>query len=354
MRVLHINLARGWRGGERQTLLLMQSLRACGVESVLVAQAGEPLPLRALEAGIEVIELSRPWILRGLSLGSSFDVVHAHEAHALQVAAFWKWINHRPLVATRRVVFVPSQGIFTRFKYRQADRVVAISQGVRTVMAAWGVPVASLQVIHSALPIEDLSQPGRVAELRARFAGRKVIGCVASLTAEKDHATLLRAAKRLGETRPEAIFVLLGDGKLRGKLEEQACEFGLANIAFEGHQQDPYSYYKVFDAFVLCSRDEGLGSSILDAFVYGVPVIATRAGGIPEIVIDGVTGILATVGDDDAVARGLAEVLADAALRDRLSRGAHELLERDFTVERMAERYSAIYNKLTEKRGITR
>jgi len=354
MRVLHINLARGWRGGERQTLLLMQSLRACGVESVLVARAGEPLALRALEAGIEVIELRRPWILRGLGLGSSIDVVHAHEAHALQVAAFWKWINHRPLVATRRVVFVPSQGVFTRFKYRQADRVVAISQGVRTVMAAWGVPIASLQVIHSALPIEDLSQPGRVAELRERFAGRKVIGCVASLTAEKDHATLLRAAKRLGETCPEAIFVLLGDGKLRADLEAQTRELGLTNIAFEGYQQDPYSYYKVFDAFVLCSREEGLGSSILDAFVYGVPVVATRAGGIPEIVIDGSTGILAAVGDDDAVARGLAGVLADGGLRDRLCRGARDLLERDFTVEHMAKQYNAIYNELAENRSTAR
>ncbi len=351
MRVVHINFAKGWRGGERQTLLLMQGLRAQGVESALAARKGEPLAQRAREAGFEVSELRRPWMLRG-GIARNFDIMHAHEARALQVAAIWKLTHPKPLVTTRRVDFSPSDSPFTRFKYAQANRIVAISVGVRVVMEAWGAHADALRVVHSAISLEDNSQPGHVAELHKRFAGRKVIGCVAALVGHKDHATLLRAAKRLLTPNPDVLFLLLGEGELRLQLEATVQELGLTNVIFEGYQSDPYSYFKIFDAFVMTSREEGLGSSILDAFAYQVPVVATKAGGIPEMVKDGETGLLCEIGDDEAVARSLDRVLQDVTLRDRLTTGAHALLEREFTADRMAERYVEIYKDIAgQKKG---
>jgi glycosyltransferase involved in cell wall biosynthesis len=346
MRVLHINLAHGWRGGERQTLLLMQGLRALGVESALVARVREPLAARAREAGFEVLALRRPWLLRG-GAARLFDIVHAHEARALQVAAVWKLTNGRPMVATRRVDFTPSRSPLTRFKYAHAGRIIAISNGVRRVMLAWGARAESLRVVNSAISTDDLSRPGRVAELRVRFEGKRVVGCVAALVGHKDHATLLRAARRVQEVRPDVLFVLLGEGELRNALEAQVQKLGLTNVIFEGYQADPYSYFKVFDAFVLTSREEGLGSSILDAFMYGVPVVATAAGGIPELVKHGETGLLCEVGDDRVIAESILGLLGDPSRRAALAQAARKHLEQHFTVDIMAARYLEIYTELT-------
>jgi len=349
MRVLHINLAKGWRGGERQTLLLMEGLRELGVESVLLARPGEPLAERAGMGGFRVVTPAPPLVLRW-NLARQFDLIHAHEARALQLAAVWKLMVRTPLVATRRVDFSPSRGFPTRFKYAQTDRIVAISNGVREVMARWGAGEEKLDIIHSAVPLHDQSRPERAVELRARFAGHRTIGCVAALVGHKDHATLLRAAARLQASHPNVRVVLVGDGELRSALEAQARDLGLRNVVFEGYQTDPYSYFRLFDVFVMTSREEGLGTSILDAFAYGVPVIATRAGGIPEMVKDGESGLLVDVGDDKAVAFALGSVLNDAQLGRRLVEGGRARIAADFSIASMAARYRALYEDLLKDR----
>ncbi len=343
MRVLHINLSKGWRGGERQTLLLMQGLRTRGVESVLAAPTSEPLAERAAADGFDVVPLRRAWRTKA-------DVVHAHEARGLQAGVFWKLLHRRPLVATRRVDFRPGSGPTTRLKYAQADRLVAISEGVASVMRAWGASPDRLRIVHSAVTTEDQSDPARVGELRTRFAGKKIVGCVAALVGHKDHATLLRAAQRIQRDHPEVVFLLLGDGELRGALESQAHTLGLNNVVFEGYSNTPYSYFPVFDVFAMTSREEGLGTSILDAFVYGVPVVATNAGGIPELVRDRVSGLLCAVGDDAAVANAIAEILKDRALADTLRAGARHRLLEEFTVDQMASRYLAMYEEVQTQR----
>jgi glycosyltransferase involved in cell wall biosynthesis len=340
MRVLHINLSKGWRGGERQTLLVMQGLCARGVENLLAARPSDELARRAAAEGFEVLP-------GGLGcLRANADLVHAHEARGLQFAAVWKLSHRQPVIATRRVYFRPSSGPLTRWKYGSADHVVAISQAVATVMQQWGTPADRLSIIHSAVDTADQSLAERVAELRARFKGKRVVGCIGALTPEKDHAMLLRAARRLQDARPDVMVVLVGDGELRGPLEVQARELGLSNLVFEGFQVDPYSYLKAFDVFALTSRAEGLGSSILDAFAYGVPVAATAAGAVTELVREGDTGLLCAIGDDEALARNIVRILDDAPLADHMKKGARELVMRDFTVDGMVTRYFDLYQQL--------
>jgi glycosyltransferase involved in cell wall biosynthesis len=117
-------------------------------------------------------------------------------------------------------------------------------------------------------------------------------------------------------------------------------------VSLEGYQADPYSYYPVFDVFVLTSNEEGLGSAILDAFFYGVPVVATAAGGIPEMVKPNETGLLCPIADDSAVANAILALLNDATLAKRLTLSARTMLESEFTVRKMAERYAAVYREL--------
>ncbi len=346
MRIVHVNLAKGWRGGERQTLLLMEGLRSAGVDSILVGRAGQPLAERARALDFDVREIRKPFMLHGRHL-SAGDLVHCHTAGAaLQLAAVWKPIFRKPLIVTRRVEFPPGRGPLTRWKYRQADRIVAISEGVRTAMADWGASAASMPVIYSAVDAGDRSQPATVARVKARFDGRRIVGCVASLSESKDLPTLLRAAQRIQRAVPSATLILLGDGELRPALEAQARSLGLDNVVFEGFQPDPHSYYRCFDVFVLTSKEEGLGTAILDAFKYGVPVVATCAGGIPEMVRDGETGLLCAIGDDAAIAGAVERILADSALARRFVVGGRELLKRCFTVDAMVSHYVAVYHGL--------
>jgi glycosyltransferase involved in cell wall biosynthesis len=342
MKILHINLERGWRGGEQQTLYLMDGLRSLGHESALLARWNRDLVSRVRAAGFPVIVISKPFVLHGRHV-QGHDIIHAHETRGLQIASLWKRVYGKPLIYTRRVDNPPGSHLFNRWKFGQVDRLVAISRKVSDVMARWGYDPDRIRVIHSSVPCTNDLDREALDALKTRFRYRKVVGCVASLEKRKDHATLLRAAKIVQEEMPDVVFVLVGDGDMRAGLEKQASALGLENVVFEGYRADPFPYYGVFDVFVMPSREEGLCSSILDAFRYWVPVVATDAGGIPELVTHGETGLLARVGDDPGIAACIMRMLGDSGLRQGCTRRAHAFLMKGFTLENMAGAYERVY-----------
>jgi glycosyltransferase involved in cell wall biosynthesis len=177
-------------------------------------------------------------------------------------------------------------------------------------------------------------------------AGLPLIGNVAALADHKDHPTFIDAAARLTATGLDARFVVIGDGELRAELEARSRAAGLAGrLHFLGFRADVPRLLPELDLFLFTSKTEGLGSSVIDALACRVPVVATRAGGVPEIVEDGVSGLLAPVGDGAALAAAAARVLADAGLRERLVvAGAGRA--QAFTVSAMAERTLALYREL--------
>jgi len=346
MRIVHINLERSWRGGERQVLYLMEGLRGLGHESHLIARVNEGFVSRAMDRGFPVHVISKPYLCRGRLL-SGFDVVHAHETRGLQVAAAWKVLNGRPLIFTRRVDNSPSRNPLTRLVYGRIDRMGVISMVISRVMTAWGFEPARIRVIPSAVKTERMASADAVSQLKARFGAKRVVGCVASLEWRKDHHTLLRAASIIQGLRDDVAFVLVGDGALRPDLEKEAQRLGLKNVVFEGYQDDPYPYYLLFDLFVMTSKQEGLGSAILDAFAHEVPVVATDAGGIPEIVRHGDTGLLVDTGNAGQVAQAVLRMLEDEDLRQRCTHNARKLLEMGYSIDGMARAYERIYREVT-------
>jgi L-malate glycosyltransferase len=345
MRVMHINLERNWRGGERQTLYLMEGLRELGHESQLIARPNEMFIDQVSKKGFPVHIINRPFLIRGKLL-SGFDIIHAHETRGIQLATLWKHIHARPVIATRRVDNPPSGNFLTRLMYSRLDSLVVISQKISSVMVKWGIGDGKLDVIPDAIDTKRLLSDDSVKKLKERFRAKKVVGCVAALEKRKDHSTLLRAASIVQDKRDDVIFLLLGDGILKEELTAQAEEMRLRNVVFEGHQQDLYPYFPVFDVFVLTSKEEGLGSSILDAFFYHVPVVATAAGGIPELVRDRHTGLLAHVGNPHMVAEHILMMLEDEALRKRCTENAYAALAGRFTIDAMAKSYDEIYRRL--------
>lgn len=345
MRIVHINLERSWRGGERQVLYLMEGLERLGHHCHLIARCNESFVSRVADRGFPVHVISKPYLFSGYLL-AGFDVIHAHETRGLQVAAAWRPLNRQPIVFTRRVDNPPSRNPLTRIVYGSVDRLAVISQAIGSVMSSWGFDASRIRVIPSAVYTERTVSADAVARLRDRFSGKKVVGCVASLERRKDHLTLLRAASMVQAMRHDVVFILVGDGALRDDLVAETRRLGLEHVVFEGYQDDPHPYYGVFDLFVMTSRQEGLGSAILDAFAHGVPVVATAAGGIPEIVRHEDTGLLAEAGDVNQVAQAVLRMLEDMELRERCVSNARKLLTEGYSIDSMARSYERIYREV--------
>jgi glycosyltransferase involved in cell wall biosynthesis len=356
MKVVHVDSAASWRGGQNQVLLTARAMAARGHEVVLACRRGGALAARAHEAGLEVREVSfrgdlwpaAAWALARVLREVAPRVVQLHDPHALSAGllarAGWPRV---PIVATRRVDF-HLKGALSRAKYRAAARVVAVSGAIADVLEQDGIARSAVRVVYEGVPDRAPAPGGREA-LRALGIpdGVLVVGNVAALTDHKDHRTLLDAAARVVRDRPDARFVVVGDGELRAPLEAQARALGLGErCVFAGFRTDLDVLLPAFDVFCLSSHMEGLGTSLLDAMAFARPVVATRAGGIPEAVTDGVTGRVVPARDPQALATALADLLGDAARRAAYgAAGRARFLER-FTAERMAAATLAVLEEV--------
>ena len=356
MKVLHVDSGREWRGGQNQVLLTCSGMSARGHQVTLACRRGSPLEARARAAGVEVApvdfggELSpRPaWQVARVTARMQPDIVQAHDPHAITAAHLaWRATARRRLVATRRVDFVP-RGPLARWKYRAAGRVIAVSAAIRHILAGSGIDDTKLRLVYEGVRDRAPAAGGRASlEALGVPPGAPVVGNIAALADHKDHETLLRAAAAVRASRPDARFVVVGDGERRASLEGLAGELGLGGyVFFTGFRDDVDALLPAFDVFCLSSHMEGLGTIVLDAMAFARPVVATAAGGIPESVVDGETGRLVPVRDAAALARALLEVLADPARAAALGQAGRRRFERHFSAERMVSETLAVYEEL--------
>lgn len=348
MRVVHVDSASGWRGGQNQVLLTAQGMAARGHEVVLACQRGGVLESRARAAGLDVRPLvfrgdlwpAAAWGLAGLMRRFAADAAQLHDPHALSAGVLARAMGARtPFVATRRVDFPVKRGL-SRAKYRRAGRVIAVSRAIADVLEAGGLAGHAVRVVYEGVR-DRAPQPGGREALRELGIpdDAPVVGNVAALTDHKDHQTLLAAAATVVARVPAARFVIVGDGELRGALESRARELGLRDrCVFAGFRTDLDRLLPAFDVFCLSSHMEGLGTSLLDAMAFGRPVVATGAGGIPEAVTDGVTGRVVPVRDAPALADALVDVLQDGGKRAAFGAAGRERFRERFTADLMVER----------------
>lgn len=345
MRVLHVDSAASWRGGQNQVLLTALGMARGGHEVAVACRAGGVLAERAREAGLAVHPLRfhgdvSPLAalgLRRLLRSLRPEAVQLHDPHAAAAA----WLAGRSgarRVAVRRVDF-RLRRLLSRRKYLACDHVVAVSRAIATLLAADGLPSRQLSVVYEGVPDRLPAAGGREALRELGIPeGAPVVGNVAALTDHKDHATLLEAAAALRRQLPEARYVVVGEGELRATLEAQAARLGIADrVIFAGFRRDLDRLLPAFDVFCLSSHQEGLGTSLLDAMCFGRAVVATAAGGIPEAVEDGVTGRVVPVRDPAALAAALLEVLGSPERREALGRAGRARFLARFTAERMVE-----------------
>lgn len=335
LRVLMVDSERSWRGGQEQVRLLIRGLVDAGAAVTLAAPADGVLFERAASLGVARMDWSaRPRglaVLRRAMAAGGFDVVHSHasRAHGAVAVARLGLAARPPHVVSRRVDFPVGRGPFGAWKYRRgAEAYIAISREVREVLIAGGVPAARIALAPSGIDLDKFAGGRDPEAVRAEFGldpGTPVVGNIAALAPHKSQADLLRAAARVLAGRSDVRFFIVGEGRLRPDLERLAGSLGIAGqVVFTGFRPDALDLMRMFDVFVMSSYLEGLGTSIMDAQAAGIPVVATRTGGIPEIVEDGVSGLLVPPRSPEHLAAALLRMLSDPGLRDRCSRGGRD------------------------------
>lgn len=369
MRSLHIDTERTWRGGEQQLFYTLEGLRERDLPATLLAQPSSLLLQRALAAGLDArefpirgeLDLEAARHLARLLRNERFDIIHAHTPHAHAIALLARWFtlaNRLPkLVVARRVDFrIRRRGDLLGLgasKYNRADAIVAVSQAVRDILIRDGVAPDRITVVYEGIDVGRIERaPDHRQEIRASLGLRgseRLVVNVAALTAHKGQRYLVAAVPAICAACPDAHVAVFGEGELRDDLQAQARELSLGDrlilAGFRPPEEIP-SILKAADVFVMSSVEEGLGTSLFDAMAAGTPIVATRAGGMPEIVRDGETGLLVRARDSAALAEAVLRLLKDAARARRLADAAGAFVRSEGTKERMVEQTVKLYREL--------
>jgi hypothetical protein len=284
------------RGGQWQALYLIRGLIAAGHRARLLAPAGSPLMNAAAAQQVDVQPLGIGRLLRA---AAGVDLVHAHDARAHTRAL----IASKPLVVSRRVAFPVRRNIASWWKYRRPVHYLAVSQCVKRILMEAGIEPEKITVVHDGVPVDSWPKTG---------------------------------------DRSRVLAVDLEDPGKGKKLIEEAAALADIPVHFSDNLIRDLPEAAVF---VYITDLEGLGSAVLLAMAAGAPVLASRAGGLPEIVDDGATGLL-TSNEPPAIAKQIQRLLADRPLALRLAARARSRVEKEFSLERMVNETLRAYERI--------
>jgi glycosyltransferase involved in cell wall biosynthesis len=358
--VLHTESSLGWGGQENRILNEMLGLRALGHRALVACKPGARLGQRAREAGFEVFEvrmrnaLDLPSVLRlrRFMREQGVQIVNTHSGRDTQLAglAARSLGRNRPRVVRTRHLALP---ITSRVGYALLpDHVVTVSGFVREFLAKAGVPAERITSVPTGIDLSRWTADPAGGTLRAELgipADAPVIGTVAILRRKKGHAELLEALPAVLERFPQAHAVFAGDGPQKENLERRIGELGLnGRVHLLGLRRDVANVLQSLDVFVLPTHQEALGTAFIEAGVMGLPAVASRVDGVPEVVIHGETGLLVPVGDSHAIAAALIELLDDPERRRRLGQNARARAQKYFSRESMVDGMVAVFRRLLE------
>ncbi|MBI5333743.1 MAG: glycosyltransferase family 4 protein [Burkholderiales bacterium] len=363
MKVLHVEAGMHLYGGALQVVFLLRGLQARGIDNVLACPAGSAIAQEAaphariaalpMKGDADVMLVGR---LRRLMRQLRPDLVHLHSRRGSDI---WGAVAARlegvPVVLSRRVDN-PEPPWLARLKYRLHDEVVTISDGIRQVLRAEGVPEAKLHCVPSAVDTERYRPDrGALAWFRQTFGVQDdelAIGMVAQLIARKGHATLLDALPAVVAQQPRLKVLLFGQGPLQQELAQRIAADPLLarHVRLPGFRKDLDRVLPCLDVVAHPAFMEGLGVSLLQAAACGVPVVAGRAGGIPEIVRPGLNGELIEPGDAPALARELGKLLGSPELRRAYGQAGRQWVMAHFSIDAMVEGNLAVYSGLLARR----
>lgn len=324
-------------------------MRALNHKAVLVAHPEGELYRRASEGPDLVplaprteVDLSTAWKLSRIIRQWKPEIVHAHDPHAISMAglalSFGAPDPRPPIVASRRVDFHLQSHSFSRWKHRQVDLFIAASDAIERVLEQDGIPSSRIVVVHDGIDVAKIQRLPALS-IHPEFwlpSGVPVIVNVGALVPHKGHKFLVDAMPHVRREVPDAHLIIFGEGELQQALERQIKELHVEkHVLLAGFRKDVLQLMKSADLFAMSSVTEGLGSTLLDAMAMKLAVAGTDAGGIPEAVVHGETGLLAPAGDARALAAAIVRLLKDKALRERMGAAGLARVTSQFGVSRL-------------------
>ena len=379
VKVLHVHTLPVVSGSGINTFLCMKGQHDAGFDVSLACAPGGALLERVTENGMKVFPLKHMvWPLHPiqdplvvgelfrLMRREGFAVVHTHNSKAGFLGRLAARLARVPVVVhtVHGFAFHDAEKPWKRMFYRTAERLAArlcdklivISQP----LIEWAVkekiaPRSRMVKIYSGIEVEAFGKPVDCAALRRSLGLSSedfVVGEVAKLWPGKGHDVLFGAAARLRNFIPNLKILLIGDGGLRSQLERLAHELKLdGRVVFAGFRSDVAALTQILDVAVLPSLFEGMGRAVVEAQAAGKPVIGTRVGGIPDLILNGVTGLLVEPNHVEALAWAIEKLAADPALRAQMGRNARSAVDERLSARHMSEKTIEIYRALLREKG---
>ena len=363
MMIIHIDTGKTWRGGQQQAFYLHQALLQRGYDSTMVCKHKSIMALKCHEHNLKY---------KTLSLNSEIDILsaykiaryakkhkavilHLHTAHALSIG-LWVKIFYRPikLIAVRRVDFSIKKSIFSYLKYNNnlLDILVCISKNIYNVAIKDGISEEKLRVIYSGIDTQRYSlknireRESYNREIRDRYDIPReniLIGTIAAYADHKDYPTLLKAASIVTTQKDNITFLSIGGGEVSKEIKDLHKSLRLENrFIIAGFQEGVKQHLHSFDIFVLASKMEGLGTTILDAMSAEKPIVACNSGGIPEMIEHNVNGLLAKRENPSDFAKKMLQIIDDRDLQRRLSAQAATDVQK-FSIQNTIEQNIELY-----------
>ena len=354
--VVHVEAGKHLYGGALQVFYLMRGLMKKNVRNVLVAPQGSAIA----DASRGIVDHVHAIPMKGdLDIGFIFrlkkilkqenaDIVHLHSRRGADVlGGIAAKLAGVKCVLSRRVDN-PESRLLVKLKYPLYDRVITISEGIRRVLISEGVPAEKITCVHSAVDIDKYSQPADRAWFLNEFSlpeNAKVFAVIAQLIQRKGHRYLLQVLPELLQRHPDLYVLFFGKGPLQQDIEQQLAqpEFQ-GRVRLIGFREDLERVLPCLYGVVHPADMEGLGVSLLQAAAAGVPIIGSNAGGIPEIVHDGVNGYLIPVGDTQRLQERFEHLLNNSKQAQELGTNGQHIAQENFSINTMVRGNLAVYS----------
>lgn len=356
--ILHIDTGKGFRGGQQQAFYLHKILIERGYNSLFICKSGSKLESRLKAENLPYATLPlmgefdvySSYKVAKIAKNRQYSIICLHCSHSLTTGVLAKGLFNKKLklIGIRRVDF----HIRKKLKYNTPilDKIVAISEKIKSVLLSDGIDENKIDVIRSGI---DTHKFDNAQELTLRNElnltnNDLIITTVAALTGHKDYPTLLKCAEIVLNKYKNVHFISAGDGKNSDEIKELASGLNLNNrFHFLGYRNDVGNILKSSDIFVLSSKEEGLGTSLLDAMSVSLPIVATNAGGIPEIVKNELNGLLVEKKSPEKLADGLSRLIEDKNLREKFGRQAKDYVE-NHSILKTVDSYEKLFEELSK------
>lgn len=346
MKILHINLAKDWGGGENQTFLLLKGLKKTKeIDLILATAKGSILEKKAKEEGIYTVNLSI-FSFFVLIFKEKIDIVHCHRGGKGLLYTFLFKIAGIKTIYTKRTSFPIKRNILNYLIYKSLDKVVGISNAVGVYLKDFGLE-KKMKIIYSCIDREKFNiEDGSIPEDLVKFKDLPIITEVANLQKVKGQSILIKAAEEIIKFFPNAQFLFVGEGKERKNLENLVRELKLENnVHFLGFREDIDRILYITTVFVIPSLCPGIPGSLREAVVMGKPVVASNVPGMEEIVKDGVNGFLFDKDNIMDLRDKILVLLKDKNIREKFSQENLKLSE-EFSCEKMVKDYIVLYREI--------